>query len=127
MLVVEDDADARDLLQEALTGAGAVVSTADSAEAALSAFTKDDVDIIVSDIGMPVVDGYELMRRIRRLPGERGAVPSIAVTAYARPGDREEAMHAGFQAHLTKPVEIDELLRTIATLVHNAKLKMQAS
>ena len=127
VLVVEDDADARDLLKEALTGAGAVVSTADSAEAALAAFTKDDLDIIVSDIGMPVVDGYELMRRIRRLPGERGAVPSIAVTAYARPGDREEAMHAGFQAHLTKPVEIDELLRTIATLVHNARLKMQAS
>ena len=87
----------------------------------------DDLDIIVSDIGMPGVDGYELMRRIRRLPGERGAVPSIAVTAYARPGDREDAMQAGFHAHLTKPVDIDELLRTIASLVHNARLKMQPS
>ena len=86
---------------------------------------NDDVDIIVSDIGMPGVDGYELMRRIRRLPGARGKVPSIAVTAYARPGDREDAMQAGFHAHLTKPVEIDELLRTVASLVRNTSFKMQ--
>jgi CheY-like chemotaxis protein len=124
---VEDDADARDLLKEALTDAGAVVSTAGSAEAALGVFANEALDIIVSDIGMASVDGYELMRRIRRLPGERGAVPSIAVTAYARPGDRDEAMHAGFHAHLTKPVELDELVRTIATLVHNARLKLQPS
>jgi CheY-like chemotaxis protein len=65
------------------------------------------------------------MRRIRRLPGERGAIPSIAVTAYARPGDRQSAMEAGFHAHLTKPVDIDELLRTIASLMHNARFKMQ--
>ena len=126
VLVVDDDADARDLVAEALLIAGAVVRTADSAEATLAAFAQDDdVDIIVSDIGMPGVDGYELMRRIRRLPGARGRVPSIAVTAYARPGDREEAMQAGFNAHLTKPVEIDELLRTIASLVRNASAKMQ--
>jgi signal transduction histidine kinase/CheY-like chemotaxis protein len=125
VLVVEDEADARDLLEEALLSAGAVVRTADSAEAALTVFGEEDLDIIVSDIGMPGVDGYELMRRIRRLPGERGAVPSIAVTAYARPGDREHAAEAGFHAHLAKPVEIDELLRTIASLVHNARFKMQ--
>ena len=120
-LVVEDEADSRDLLQEALLGAGAVVRTADSAEVALTVFGEEELDIIISDIGMPGVDGYELMRRIRRLPGERGAVPAVAVTAYARPGDRARATEAGFHAHLTKPVEIDELLRTIAALVHNAR------
>jgi signal transduction histidine kinase/ActR/RegA family two-component response regulator len=125
VLVVEDEDDSRDLLQEALLGAGAVVRSADSAEAALAVFGQEDLDIIISDIGMPGVDGYELMRRIRRLPGERGAVPSIAVTAYARPGDREHATEAGFHAHLTKPVDIDELLRTVAALVHNARFKMQ--
>jgi signal transduction histidine kinase/CheY-like chemotaxis protein len=124
-LVVEDEADSRDLLEEALLGAGAVVRTADSAGVALTVFGEEELDIIISDIGMPGVDGYELMRRIRRLPGERGAVPAIAVTAYARPGDRERATEAGFHAHLTKPVEIDELLRTIAALVHNARFKMQ--
>ena len=127
VLVVEDEADSRDLLQEALLSAGALVSTADSAEAALTVFGEEELDIIVSDIGMSGVDGYELMRRIRRLPGERGAIPSIAVTAYARPGDRERATQAGFHAHLTKPVEIDELLRTVASLVHNARFKMQPS
>ena len=125
VLLVEDDADARDLLEEALAGAGAIVTAADSAEAALAALGIHELDIIVSDIGMPGVDGYELMRRIRRLPGERGAIPSIAVTAYARPDDRERAIEAGFHAHLTKPVDIDELLRKIVSLVHNARFKMQ--
>ena len=127
VLVVEDEADARELLQEALHSAGAVVRTADSAEAALTVFGQEEIDIIVSDIGMSGVDGYELMRRIRRLPGVRGAIPSIAVTAYARPGDRERATQAGFHAHLAKPVEIDELLRTVASLVHNARFNMQPS
>jgi signal transduction histidine kinase/ActR/RegA family two-component response regulator len=125
VLVVEDEADSRDLLQEALLSAGAVVRTADSAEAALTIFGQGDLDVIVSDIGLAGVDGYELMRRIRRLPGERGAIPSVAVTAYARPGDRERATQAGFHAHLTKPVEIDELLRTVASLVHNGRFRMQ--
>jgi signal transduction histidine kinase/CheY-like chemotaxis protein len=125
ILVVEDEADARDLLEEALLSARAVVRTADSAEAALTLFGQADFDIIVSDIGMAGVDGYELMRRIRRLPGERGMVPAIAVTAYARAGDREHATEAGFHAHLPKPIEVDELLRTIAALVHNARFKMQ--
>ena len=124
VLVVEDDSDTRDLLEEALATAGAMVRTAGSAETALTVLAGADLDIIVSDIGMPGVDGYELMRRIRRLPGERGAIPSIAVTAYARPGDREDALEAGFHAHLTKPVDIDELLRTIASLVQNARFKM---
>jgi signal transduction histidine kinase/CheY-like chemotaxis protein len=125
VLLVEDEADARDLLEEALAGAGAVVTAAESAEAALAALGVHEIDIIVSDIGMPGVDGYELMRRIRRLPGERGAIRSIAVTAYARPGDREHAIEAGFNTHLTKPVDLDELLRTIASLMHNARFKMQ--
>ena len=125
VLVVDDDSDARDLLKEALTTAGASVIAVDSAEAALRALADEHVDIIISDIGMPGVDGYELMRRIRRLPGERGALPSIAVTAYARPGDREDALQAGFHAHVTKPVDIDLLLRTIASLVQNARFKMQ--
>jgi signal transduction histidine kinase/ActR/RegA family two-component response regulator len=125
VLVVEDEADSRELLKEALLGAGAVVRTADSAEAALTVFGEEELDIIVSDIGMAGVDGYELMRRIRRLPGERGAIPSVAVTAYARPGDRERATQAGFQAHLAKPVEIDELLRTVASLLQNARFNMQ--
>ena len=127
VLVVEDEADSRELLQEALLSAGAVVSAADSAEAALTVFGQEDIDVIVSDIGMAGVDGYELIRRIRRLPGERGAIPAVAVTAYARPGDRERATEAGFQAHLPKPVEIDELLRTVASLVQNARFKMQPS
>jgi CheY-like chemotaxis protein len=124
-LVVDDDADARDLLTEALTCAGASVIAVDSAGAALRALGAGRFDIIISDIGMPGVDGYELMRRIRRMPGDRATLHSVAVTAYARPGDREDALQAGFSDHVTKPVDIDLLLRTIASLVQNSSFKMQ--
>ena len=73
-------------------------------------------DVLVSDIGLPEIDGYELMRRVRRLPADSGgAIPAVALTAYARSEDRTRALLAGYQAHLAKPVEPAELVATIAS------------
>jgi signal transduction histidine kinase/ActR/RegA family two-component response regulator len=114
ILVVDDQADARDLMHSVLVGAGAKVLTAESADEALALLTSQRPDVIVSDIGMPGRDGYELMRAIRALPPESGGrTPAIALTAFARPEDRMRAMLAGFQVHLNKPIEPQELLATV--------------
>ena len=118
LLVVDDDADARELLSIILEEAGAEVSTAASADEALAAFERQRPDVLVSDIGMPDGDGYSLIRRVRSLEGEAGArVPAVALTAFARAEDRGEALGSGFQAHLPKPIEPGELTALIAQLV----------
>ncbi len=114
ILVVDDEQDTCEFLDRFLGGYGAQVVVARSATQALSHIA--DVDIVVSDIGLPDVDGYELMHRVRMLPpSSGGTVPAIALTAYARTEDRTRAFRAGYQAHLAKPIEPAELVATISS------------
>ena len=118
LLVVDDEPDARDLLQTLLGMYGMVVETAASAAEALERLKDFQPDAIVSDIGMPDEDGYILIRKIRTLPQEtKKNIPAIALTAFARKEDRMQALVAGFNAHLAKPVEPTTLVAMIADLV----------
>lgn len=117
VLLVDDEADSRDLLNFVLESCGAKISTASSATEALKLIKRENFDIIVSDIGMPEEDGYSLIRRIRALPNEQGGnIPAIALTAYARTEDRVQALRSGFQMHIAKPVESVELIAAVANL-----------
>jgi CheY-like chemotaxis protein len=117
ILVVDDEPDARRLIKRLLESCEAKVLTADSAETALAIVAGEKPDLLVSDIGMPVVDGYELLRRVRALgPEQGGKVPAIALTAFARSEDRTRALLAGFLLHVSKPVEPRELIATLATV-----------
>jgi CheY-like chemotaxis protein len=116
ILVVEDEPDTCEFLDRSLRSYGAEIATARSAAEALSRLNDDHIDLVVSDIGLPDVDGYDLMQRIRNRPASAGgAIPAIALTAYARSEDRTRAFRAGFQAHLAKPVELPELVATITS------------
>jgi CheY-like chemotaxis protein len=120
ILVVDDEADSRDLLAIRLQQSGAGVVTASSVEAAMEILARGDAlpDLIVSDIAMPGEDGYSLMRRVRALdPEQGGRIPAIAVTAYSRTKDLMRALAAGFQAHLSKPVNAAELSHAITGLI----------
>jgi CheY-like chemotaxis protein len=119
ILVVEDEADARELLMQLLQECGVQVVAVATADEAIQVLTQQasHLDVLVSDIGMPNEDGYTLLRRVRRLPPENGGrIPALALTAYARAEDRTAALLAGFQSHVTKPVELAELLAVIANL-----------
>jgi len=117
VLVVDDEEDTLELLRTVLEFCGARVTTARSAASALRAFGEESPDVLVSDIGMPDMDGYELIRRVRRLrPEEGGRTPALALTAYAREEDRRRAIRAGFQSHLAKPAAPDELAEVVASL-----------
>ena len=118
ILVVDDEADTRELLRQGLEFCGATVSVAGSAAEAVEAITMKMPDILISDIGMPGVDGYDLIRQIRRLPaGKGGKVPAIALTAYTRTEDRLQALRAGYDMHVPKPVELAELVAVAASVV----------
>ncbi|CAN5919996.1 ATP-binding protein [soil metagenome] len=117
VLVVDDDADARRLIEALLREADATVSIAASADEALRVLGQFLPDVIVSDIGMPERDGYQFMRAVRgRTPAEGGRTPAIALTAFARSEDRTRALLAGYQVHIAKPIEPHELIVTIASL-----------
>ena len=117
VLVVDDEADARDLLGVILRRRGAAVDLAASVPEALEALARTRPDVLVSDISMPDADGYALIREIRgREAHGDGPTPAIALTAYARDRDRERAIASGFQLHLAKPVEPDELILAVAEL-----------
>ncbi|HEX8456581.1 MAG TPA: PAS domain S-box protein [Pyrinomonadaceae bacterium] len=117
VLVVDDEADARLLLQTIMEQSGASVRAAASASEALAAFKEFKPDILVSDIGMPQEDGYMLLRRVRALsPEDGGRVPAIALTAYAQEHDRMRALLAGFQVHVAKPINPPELVAVIVGL-----------
>ncbi|MEO5760737.1 MAG: ATP-binding protein, partial [Vicinamibacteria bacterium] len=117
VLVVDDEPDARTLLTAILEGHGAHVTTASSSSEALKEIERSPPDVLVSDIGMPGEDGYSLIRKVRGLTGGGPkAIPAAALTAYARMEDRTQAMFAGFQSHVAKPVDPDELLMVVATL-----------
>ena len=117
VLVVDDEPDARNLLGLILTSYEAEVRDCASAAEALQILDEWRPDVLVSDIGMPVEDGYELMRKVRAREPERGGlIPALALTAYARAEDARRALEAGYQAHIPKPVEPDELATVVASL-----------
>jgi signal transduction histidine kinase/ActR/RegA family two-component response regulator len=117
VLIVDDERDAREVLSEILSNAGVDVRSASNAEAAMLIFESFAPHVLVSDIGMPGTDGYSLMQRIRALPPDHGGrVRAAAVTAYARGDDRRRALAAGFNLHLSKPVDPSEFLVSIARL-----------
>jgi signal transduction histidine kinase/CheY-like chemotaxis protein len=117
VLLVEDEADARDLLRTMLEQLGARVTSVASAHEALAAFDRQPPDVLLSDIEMPGTDGYALIREVRARSAERGgSVPSAALTAYARPEDRAAALRAGFQLHLAKPVQPADLVEAVTRL-----------
>jgi PAS domain S-box-containing protein len=116
VLLVDDEPDTRDLLKQILEEREAEVLTAASAQEGLDAVTRHQPHVILSDIGMPGQDGYELIRSVRALPDGLGVVPAVALTAFARPEDRERALLSGFQAHLVKPVDSAELVAVVASL-----------
>lgn len=122
VLVVDDESDSRVLVSRLVEDRGGRAISAANAGEALQLITREPVHIVVSDIGMPEVDGYQLMRRIRNLEheGARG-VMAIALTAYARPADRQRALLAGYQMHLCKPVDPRELIVGIASLLNVPK------
>jgi PAS domain S-box-containing protein len=117
VLVVDDDADARETLRELLEHCNAEVLIAGSAEEALEILPRWRPDVLLSDIGMPEEDGYGLIRRVRELPADRGGhTPAAALTAFARGEDRRRALRSGFQMHVPKPVEVQELAAVVASL-----------
>jgi PAS domain S-box-containing protein len=118
VLIVDDEPDGRGLIARIIEGRGGLTVCASSAVEALALLSSERVDIMLSDIGMPDMDGYELMRRVRLLDGTRAnPVPAIAVTAYARPEDRQRSLLAGYHMHLSKPIEARELVAGIASLL----------
>jgi len=117
ILIVEDDDDARDLMQAVLEQRGARVTAAPSVGRAFELLDDAQPDVIVSDIAMPDEDGFSLARRLRELPEDVGRTPIVAVSAYAGASDRVRALAAGFDRYLHKPVDFDELSSTIKTLV----------
>jgi CheY-like chemotaxis protein len=120
VLIVDDEADTRELLVAALQTYGAIVTAAASVQAAIAILPRSHSDVLVSDIGMPDEDGYSLIRQVRLLPADQGGnIPAIALTAYASAEDQAKALSAGFQAHLAKPVEPENLAAAIARLAES--------
>lgn len=117
MLVVDDDADQREMLTAVLEHVGAVVTTATSVAEALGQVEREPPDVVISDVGLPGEDGFTLASRLRDGPSGGKDVPVIALTGYDAPQDHARALEMGFRAHLTKPVSLDELLATLAAVV----------
>ena len=114
-LVVDDVADVTEMLAVVLTHAGYIVTTAASAPAALNFARERQFDVIISDIGMPEMNGYQLAREVRQLPGYE-TTPMVAVTGYSMFDDKERSTNAGFSAHMTKPIDPRALLDLIEQL-----------
>lgn len=118
ILVVDDEPDTREMLKAGLQKCGAEVTVASSAAEAFEMIESNIPHVLISDIGMPSQDGYEMLQRLRTLPPELGGrIPAIALTAYARVEDRMQALRAGYHMHVPKPVEIAELVAVAASLV----------
>jgi PAS domain S-box-containing protein len=123
VLLIDDEADGRTLVARILEGRGARVVCAATAEEGLTLLSREQFDILLSDIGMPDMDGYELIQEVRKRHSSRsgGPIPAIAITAYARSEDRQRSLLAGFHMHLSKPIEARELIASIAGLLHLAQ------
>ncbi|WP_416290301.1 response regulator [Nostoc sp. UHCC 0251] len=118
LLIVDDDEDIRDFLGFALEQAGAEVSIATSAIEALQAVKQSPPDMLLSDIGMPEMDGYMLIRQIRAMPPEQGGqILALALSAYAGEVNRQQAIAAGFQQHVAKPIDPDALIAVILDII----------
>ena len=118
VLLVEDDADGREVVDQLLRDSGASVVPVDSAAAALEALRGGLFDVVLSDIGMPDVGGIELLKRIRH---SGNLIPAVALTAFARPKDMQRVIESGFAAHLSKPVEPPALPAAIAEVVRRGR------
>jgi CheY-like chemotaxis protein len=119
VLIVEDDEDARGLLNRVLTSAEARVCEAEDVRGALDALESFQPNLVVSDIGIPGQDGYDLIREIRARGFDATRLPAIALTAFARSEDRDRALRAGYQRHLSKPVDVGQLVRAATSLTRN--------
>jgi CheY-like chemotaxis protein len=118
VLVVDDEADARELVMTILKQYGVEVTAVATARQALEVLQQSQPNVLVSDIGMPDEDGYALIRQVRALDAEQGGqIPAVALTAYARAEERIRALAAGFQLHIPKPVNPEELAAVVANLV----------
>jgi signal transduction histidine kinase/ActR/RegA family two-component response regulator len=118
ILVVDDDPDSREVIRFALAQEHALVRAAASGAEALNGFSQAPPDLLVSDIGMPDMDGYMLIQNIRNLPPEQGGhTPAIALTAYAGEGDQQRAIAAGFQRHVAKPIDPDAVVAIVVELI----------
>lgn len=118
VLVVEDEKDTRELLVFTMQQCGANVIDAASAHEAFKIFKQSQPEILVCDIGMPEMDGYTFIRRLRTFSKEQGGqIPAIALTAYAGESDQKQALAAGFQKHLAKPVDPSDLVAAITHLI----------
>ncbi len=127
ILVVEDDPDTQELLKTVLQQHGAEVVAVESSASALAQLGRAKPDVIISDIAMAGENGYELIRKVRSLaPAEGGHIPAIALTAYAGAADRRRALLAGFQTHLSKPVEPNDLLAVILSLTFQQEPRVQS-
>ncbi|OKH29001.1 hypothetical protein NIES2101_43535 [Calothrix sp. HK-06] len=121
IFVVDDEQDSLELVAFVLEQAGAIITTFASGIEALQAISKMLPDLIVSDIGMPSMDGYMLIRQIRNMPLQNGGqIPAIALTAYAGEIDHKQALEAGFQHHICKPIEPHDLTQTVLSVLKNA-------
>jgi CheY-like chemotaxis protein len=124
VLVVDDDADGRELVAATLEHYGARVLIAASAAEAFDLLRTDRLDMVLADIAMPDEDGYQLIRRIRALqPPERASIPAAALTSFAREEDRQQALQAGFQLHLTKPIDSWALVQAVVNLAQKVHIQ----
>ena len=117
VFVVDDEADARDLLRTVLEAQGARLTEFASAEAALAGLKTTKPTVLICDVGMPKMDGYQLIRKFRAEESQSGRIPALALTAFARAEDRKRSLVAGYQAHLAKPFDVGELVLIVADLV----------
>jgi CheY-like chemotaxis protein len=117
VLVADDEPDARMLIERLLKQCRAQVLTAAGTDQALELLKAHSPDVLISDIGMPGIDGFQFVRQVRLLPpSDGGRTPAIALTAFARSEDRTRAMLSGYQVHIAKPIETQELLATVGNL-----------
>jgi len=117
VLVVDDETDTLDLITVELAEHGAIVTGAATAAEALKTLAAGKIDLLISDIGMPAMDGYDLIRELRQQEISTGKhLPAVALTAYARVQDRMRAIMAGYSTHVAKPVDVNELVTVVASL-----------
>ncbi|MGC4069013.1 MAG: response regulator [Polyangiaceae bacterium] len=117
VLVIDDDGDGREFMEQALASHGAEVISVSSAKDALVELERTLPDVMVSDIAMPEVDGYELVQRVRALPAERGGcTPALAITAHASKEIHERALESGFHRYTAKPVDVETFVAAVAEL-----------
>lgn len=128
VLVIDDEEDARELLTIALTQSGAEVRTAATVRAALDILGQWKPNVMVSDIGMPGEDGYDLIKTVRALESEHGGtIPAVALTGYASAEDAARARAAGYETHMAKPVAPSDLVVAVASLVAKGSVKMKST